>query len=114
MDELPKTVRNRTMWPIASPRGNDLATAAAQMLAGNREQAPVAELLGDHEGRHVPPAHAFEDDLLLHELIAHRPNARAFDEIVIAPRRMARGVANDALDIIPHLLGCDVSGHRKR
>src|SRR5579863_1562931 len=100
--------------PIAAARGDDLSDTAAQIFPRDREQAAIAQLVVDQEIRHVSPAHALKNDLLLHQLVAYRPCPGALDEIIIARRRMPRRVANDALHAIAHLLRRDPIRDRKR
>jgi hypothetical protein len=63
------------------------------------------ESLLDQEVVQVAPGRALHDDLLLHQLITHRPALRAFDEVEVRTSAVARRVANDALDVAAHLLG---------
>src|SRR5262249_2046197 len=92
---------------------DELGLAAAQVAAGDREQADGAQILRYEEVRHMAPAHALQDDLALHQLIAHGPAAGALDQEVVAPGRVPRGVADDALRVVAHLLGRDRLGDRE-
>ena len=47
--------------------------------------------------------------LLLHQLVAHCPTLRAFNDVEVRLGAVARRITNDALDVAPHLLGRDSS-----
>src|SRR6202043_4021136 len=53
-------------------------------------------------------------DLLFHQLIAHGPAAGALDDEIVARLRVSRGVADDALHGVAHLLGRDRPRYRER
>jgi len=85
--------------PCGRSRRRELDPATLEMPAGDGEEAPVAQFLPDQEVMQVAPCRALHDDLLLHQLIAHRPALRAFDDVEVRPDAVARRVANDALDV---------------
>ena len=113
-DKTPQSVCDRAMRRVAPPRRDDLAAATTQMSSGDRQQAAIAQLVGDHEAWHVAPPHALQNDLLLHLLIAHRPCPGALDQIIVAGGPPQRRIADDALHMSAHLLGRDRFRNGKR
>ena len=62
----------------------------------------------------MPPAHALQDDLPLHELVGDGPLLNAIQHEVVARGGMPRRIADDALVEAPHLLGLDRTRNGKR
>jgi hypothetical protein len=58
------------------------------MPTGDGEEAPVAQFLFDQEVVQVASGRALHDDLLLHQLVAHRPARRAFDNAAAGTRKV--------------------------
>jgi len=83
------------------------------VFAGDVEEAFFAQILIDEEFRHVSPAHALQDQLSFHELIAYSPAAGALNHKIIARRCMPYSIADDALRVIAHLLRRDRTRYRK-
>jgi hypothetical protein len=48
----------------------------------------------------MAPGRALHDNLLLHQLVAHRPALRAFDDVEVRPSAVARRISIDALDVV--------------
>src|SRR5437867_1444080 len=61
----------------------------------------------------MSPTHALEDQLLLHELVAYCPAARALNQIVVVRRRLACAVADHTLHTVAHFVRRDRSRYRK-
>src|SRR5262249_47413628 len=54
-----------------------------------------------------------QNQLPLHQLVAHRPAACPFHQVVVVPRRMPCRIANYALYVVAHLLWRDLARYRK-
>src|SRR6516165_6002081 len=113
-NEPPEAISDRAVRPIAPTSGNDLSATAAQILACDREEPAIAQLIRDQKSRHMSPAHTLKNDFLLHHLIADCAGTCAFNEIVVASRAVPRGVANNALRIVAHVFGRDLIRNGKR
>jgi len=89
VDIGPQPIGDGPVRHFAPPRRDDLGRTASEVFAGNVEETFLAQILIDEEFRHMSPAHALQDQLSFHELIAYGPAAGAFDHKIIArgPRR---------------------------
>ncbi len=116
----PKSLGHRAVGDVAAAGGDDLGAAAGQAGTRERDQPTGAQVVLDQVAGEVAPAHALDDQLALHQLVAHGQLARAFDQKVVARLRVAGGVADNALHLglqpIRSLAGwrIDEAGRRDR
>src|ERR1700730_12193691 len=101
------------MRGVALTCGDELHPPASEVPTRERDQAALAHVLCDEKVREVPPPHALNDDLFLHELVAHGTAACAFNDEIVARSGVPRRVSDDALDVVTHLFRGDLIGNRK-
>jgi hypothetical protein len=67
----------RAIGPCTASRWRAVTISTSEMFAGDADEAPCVPDFGNQIKRQMPPAHALQNELSLHELISHRPAARA-------------------------------------
>src|SRR5271169_4648912 len=101
------------MGRVPPPRRDEFVSSTLEKTACDRNQASVTQIWLDQITRHVSPAHALENEFLLHQLVADGPASGTLDQKIVRRWRIAGGIADHALHVVAHLLRRNRRGNGK-
>jgi hypothetical protein len=68
---------------ISPAGGDEIDSSTGKVLARDRNEATLAQFAPDEKVGQMAPPHPLLNDFFLHELIAHRPAPRTFDDVIV-------------------------------